>query len=123
MPVQETLDGIAELRGIAGMQIGGIVINMARHTVLSREELKTAPDVASMATALTAAGLHTTDALAAALADELTEHARHVELQDRERTELEAAGQPIYELPMIAEEIDLAALYRLAEELRDQGAA
>jgi anion-transporting ArsA/GET3 family ATPase len=123
MPVQETLDGIAELRGIAGMQIGGIVINMARPAVLSREELKAAPDVASMAAALTAAGLHTTDALAAALAGELTEHARHVELQDRERTELEAVGQPIYELPMIAEGIDLAALYRLAEELRDQGAA
>ena len=123
MPVQETLDGIAELRGIAGMQIGGIVINMARPTVLSREELKAAPDVAGMATALTAAGLHSTDELAAALARELTEHARHVELQDHERTELEAAGQPIYELPMIAEGIDLAALYRLAEELRDQGAA
>jgi len=123
MPVQETLDGIAELRGSAGMQIGGIVINMARPAVLSREELKAAPDVAGMATALTAAGLHSTDELAAALARELTEHARHVELQDHERTELEAAGQPIYELPMIAEGIDLAALYRLAEELRDQGAA
>ena len=123
MPVQETLDGIAELRGITGMQIGGIVINMARPAVLSREELKAAPDVAGMATALTAAGLHSTDELAAALARELTEHARHVELQDRERTELEAAGQPIYELPMIAEGIDLAALYRLAGELRDQGAA
>ena len=123
MPVQETLDGIAELRGIAGMQIGGIVINMARPAVLSREELKAAPDVASMATALTAAGLHSADELAMALTGELTEHARHVELQDRERTELEAAGQPIYELPMIAEGIDLAALYRLAEELRDQGAA
>ena len=123
MPVQETLDGIAELRGIAGMQIGGIVINMARPAVLSREELKAAPDVPSMATALTAAGLHSADTLAVALADELTEHARHVEMQDRERTELEAAGQPIYELPMITEGIDLAALYRLAEELRDQGAA
>ncbi len=54
---------------------------------------------------------------------ELSEHARHVELADRERTELEAAGQPIYELPLIAEGIDLAALHKLAAELRDQGAA
>ena len=123
MPVQETLDGIAELRGIPGMQVGGIVINMARPAVLSREDLKTTPDVAAMAAALTAAGLHTTDTLAVALADELAEHARYVELQDRERTELEAAGQPIYELPMVAEGIDLAALHRLAAELRDQGAA
>ena len=76
-----------------------------------------------MAAALGAAGLHDTDSLAAALAGELSEHARHVELADRERTELEATGQPIYELPLIAEGIDLAALHRLAAELRDQGAA
>jgi hypothetical protein len=44
-------------------------------------------------------------------------------LQDRQREELEATGQPVYELPLIVEGIDLAALYRLAGELRDQGAA
>ena len=123
MPVQETLDGIAELRAIAGMQVGGIVINMARPAMLSQEELKAAPDVPEMAAALAGAGLQDTSVLAAALADELTEHARHVELQDRERTELEAAGQPVYELPMITEGIDLSGLHRLAAELRDQGAA
>jgi anion-transporting ArsA/GET3 family ATPase len=123
MPVQETLDGIAELRAIPGMQIGGIVINMARPAMLPPEELKATPDVAAMAAALAAVGFHTTDTLAVALAGELTEHARHVELQYSERRELEAAGQPIYELPIIAEGIDLAALYRLAAELRDQGAA
>jgi anion-transporting ArsA/GET3 family ATPase len=101
MPVQETLDGIAELRSIEGMQVGGIMINMAPPTVLSREELKDLPEVAAMAEALAAAGLHS----------------------ERERTELEAAGQPVYELPLVIEGIDLAALHRLAAELRDQGAA
>jgi hypothetical protein len=123
MPVQETLDGIAELRNIPGMQVGGIVINMARPAMLTPEELKAAPDVPAMAAALTDAGLRDTGDLAAALADELTEHARHVELQDRERTELEAAGPPVYELPMITEGVDLSGLHRLAAELRDQGAA
>jgi anion-transporting ArsA/GET3 family ATPase len=123
MPVQETLDGIAELRAIPGMQVGGIVINMARPAVLTHEELKVAPDVPAMAAALTDAGLRDTGDLAAALADELTEHARHVEVQDRERTELEAAGPPVYELPMITEGVDLSGLHRLAAELRDQGAA
>jgi anion-transporting ArsA/GET3 family ATPase len=123
MPVQETLDGIAELHAIPGMQVGGIVINMARPALLSQQELKAAPDVPAMAAALADAGLRDSGDLAAALADELAEHARHVELQDRERTELEAAGQPVYELPMITEGIDLSGLHRLAAELRDQGAA
>ena len=123
MPVQETLDGIAELRSIQGMQVGGIVINMARPAVLSQQELKAPPDPAAMAEALRAAGLYDTDPLAAALAGELGEHARHIELADRERAELEATGQPIYDLPLVAEGIDLAALHRLAADLRDQGAA
>jgi hypothetical protein len=76
-----------------------------------------------MAAALADAGLRDTGELAVALADELAEHARHVELQDRERTELDAAGQPVYELPMITEGVDLSGLHRLAAELRDQGAA
>ena len=123
MPVQETIDGIAELRTIPGMQVGGIVINMARPAVLSAEELKAQPEVAVMSGALAATGLRNADTLAGELAAELAEHSRHVELQDRERTELEAAGQPVYELPMITEGIGLAALHRLAAELRDQGAA
>src|ERR1700733_14471575 len=118
MPVQETLDGIAELRAIPGMQVGSIVINMARPAVLSPEELKAAPDVPAMAAALADAGLRDTGDLAAALADELTDAARHVELQDRERAELEAAGQPVYELPMITEGVDLSGLHRLAAALR-----
>ncbi len=123
MPVQETLDGIAEMRAIPGMQVGGIVVNMARPAVLSRTELKAPPDLTAMAAALGAAGLHDTGSLAAALAGELAEHARHIELVDRERAELEAAGPPIYDLPLIAEGVDLAALHRLAADLREQGAA
>ena len=123
MPVQETLDGIAEIRAVPGMQVGGIVINMTRPAVLSRQELKAPPDQAAMAAALSSAGLYDTESLAAALAGEIGEHARHVELEDRERSELDAAGQPVYELPLIIEGIDLAALHKLAAELRAQGAA
>jgi hypothetical protein len=105
------------------MQVGGVVINMARPVMLSQQELKAPPDPAAMAAALGAAGLYDPDSLAKALAEELSEHARYIELADLERTELEATGQPIYELPLIAEGIDLAALHKLAAELRDQGAA
>ncbi len=123
MPVQETLDGIAELRAIPGMQIGGIVINMAQSAMLSPQELKAQPDLTGMSAALTEAGLHSTEQLAAALAEELAEHARRVELTDRQRIELEETGQPTYDLPLISEGIDLAALHRLAADLRVQGAA
>jgi len=123
MPVQETLDGIAEIRAIPGMQVGGIVVNMARPAVLSRRDLKDPPSQAALSQALAAAGLDAPDSLAAALAAEISAHARHIELTDRERTELEGAGQPIYELPLLVEGIDLAALHKLAAELRAQGAA
>jgi anion-transporting ArsA/GET3 family ATPase len=123
MPVQETLDGIAELRAIKGMQVGGIFVNMARPALLPQDALLVEPDQASLAAALKAAGLPEAEHLAADLAAELREHGATVAIQDRERAELDAAGQPIYELPLITEGIDLAALYRLAAELRNQGAA
>jgi anion-transporting ArsA/GET3 family ATPase len=123
MPVQETLDGIAELRAIKGIQVGGVFVNMARPTLLSPQSLAAEPDPAALAATFKAAGLPDAEQLAADLATELAEHGARVALQDRERAELDAAGQPIYELPLITEGIDLAALYRLAAELRNQGAA
>jgi len=126
MPVQETLDGIAELRGIKGIQVGGVFVNMARPAMLPREQLpgEGAPaPVDEIAQALKAAGLRDPEDLAEDIAAELTEHAQRLAVQDRERAELDAAGQPIYELPLITEGIDLAALYRLAAELKNQGAA
>jgi anion-transporting ArsA/GET3 family ATPase len=123
MPVQETLDGIAELRAIKGIQVGGVFVNMARPTLVPDHALMAAPDLASLVTAFKAAGLPDADRLAADLSTELREHGAQIALQDRERAELDAAGQPLYELPLITEGIDLAALYRLAAELRNQGAA
>src|SRR6201997_249774 len=74
MPVQETLDGIAEIRAVPGMHVGGIVVNMARPTALSQQELKARPDLAAMSAALGAAGLYDPASLAAAPAGEGTEH-------------------------------------------------
>ncbi|HEX3959085.1 MAG TPA: ArsA-related P-loop ATPase [Trebonia sp.] len=123
MPVQETLDGIAELRAIKGIQLGGVFVNMARPTLVPDHAQLAEPDTASLVAAFKAAGLPDADQLAADLATELREHGAQVTLQDRERAELDGAGQPLYELPLITEGIDLAALYRLAAELRNQGAA
>ena len=129
MPVQETLDGIAELHDQAhgGLQVGGIMINMMRPEVLSEAELTAARDGTldsdELAIGLKAAGLDDSRPLAVDLAADLAEHACAVELQRSERRRLAAAGQPRYDLPLIPDGMDLAGLYRLAAELRRQGAA
>jgi anion-transporting ArsA/GET3 family ATPase len=117
MPVQETLDGLAELRELTGdaIRAGGIIINMARPDG--------SLDVTELALGLKAAGISDNHGLAADLMTELRDHALQVALQDREREELLTAGQPHYELPMIPDGIDLAGLYQLAATLRKQGAA
>jgi len=129
MPVQETLDGVAELRDDAhgGLQVGGIMINMMRTPMLSQAELTAARngtlDTAELAMGLKAAGIEDSRSLARDLAADLAEHARAMELQRSERRRLAAAGQPRYNLPLIPDGMDLAGLYRLAEELREQRAA
>src|SRR5258708_12593956 len=81
MPVQEALDGIAELRGLAGgaIQVGGIMINMVRPTELDPGQLRAAAagsvDEHELALGLKAAGLDDNVRLAADLAPELTAHA------------------------------------------------
>jgi anion-transporting ArsA/GET3 family ATPase len=129
MPVQETLDGIAELRELTGGAIrpGGIIINMARPALLAEADLAAAAsgslDVAELSLGLKAAGISDNHGLAADLMTELREHALQVAMQDRERDELLTSGRPHYELPMIPDGIDLAGLYQLAAILRQQGAA
>ena len=129
MPVQETLDGIAELHELTDGAIrpGGIIINMARPALLDQADLAAAAsgslDAAELTLGLKAAGINDNHGLAADLMTELREHAQQVALQNRERDELLTAGRPHYELPMIPDGIDLAGLYQLAAVLRKQGAA
>jgi len=147
MPVQETLDGIGELRGVGqgGIQPGGIFVNMMRESELAGRKGagraspgkstpgKSTPgkatlgsktrDTHALEVALKAAGLGEDGTLAADLAEELADEARTARSQRAQRRLLDQAGQPCYELPLVTDGIDLAALYRLAEALRVQGAA
>ncbi|MET7439840.1 ATPase, partial [Streptomyces sp. NPDC005568] len=45
---------------------------------------------------------------------------RHV-LEHEQRAVLQESGLPLHELPLLAEGMDLAGLYELAKELRQQG--
>jgi hypothetical protein len=129
MPVQETLDGIAELRGLAqgGLQLGGIMINMVRPEDLTEDQLRAAAagtlDEHELDLGLKDAGIEDRRGLASSLATELTEHAQQALAQRDQRDRLAEAGQPRYELPLITSQMDLAGLYQLAAALREQGAA
>ena len=127
MPVQETLDGVAELTGL-GLQPGGIIINMVQPPLgLPADQLRAtaggAVDTAELAASLKAAGLDDDGRLAADLATELIAQARTITGEKAQRRRLAGAGQPRYDLPLIADGMDLGGLYRLAAALREQGAA
>ena len=124
MPVQETLDGIAELRA-AALPLGTVVINQSRQSELRPEDLQLAatrslPE-SRIADGLQRAGIDPTSAVIAALEDEAADHAARVALQDAERERLLDAGLPTLELPYLPGGIDLAAVYGLAEDLHSQG--
>ena len=120
MPVQETVDGVAELED-AALPVGGIVVNMTRQETVTGE--MGAMTVPALTEALSAAGLDPSPAMVAALVAEGADHAARIRLEATERAQIQALGRPVYELPFIAGGIDLAALYELADLLHDQGMA
>jgi anion-transporting ArsA/GET3 family ATPase len=127
MPVQETMDGIHDLRE-AGLPVGGVIVNMEQPPMLGADDLAAAAsgnlDVEEILRGVKAAGLeHDAEQIAAALAAEAADHARRTALQRREKERLESIDRPRYTLPLLSDGMDLAGLYDLAEALRAQGAA
>ncbi|CAL9467245.1 Putative ATPase [Streptomyces sp. enrichment culture] len=130
MPVQETADGIAELRG-ARLPVGRIIVNMVRPEVLDAADLdlvRTTPRTA-LAKSLSLAGLggarrggHA-ERLVDPLLAQAEEYAERYALEQEQRAVLGELGLPLHELPLLAEGMDLAGLYELATELRKQGIA
>ncbi|MFC8372096.1 MULTISPECIES: ArsA-related P-loop ATPase [unclassified Streptomyces] len=128
MPVQETADGIAELRA-ARLPVGRVVVNMVRPEVLDGDglELATAVPRSSIARALSSAGLggarrggHA-ERLVDPLLAQAEEYAERYALETEQRAVLTDLDVPLHELPLLAEGMDLAGLYQLARELREQG--
>ena len=127
MPVQETLDGIAELRSLRGIRPGGIIVNMARPLALPPGQVQAAADgnldQAQLALGLKLAGLEDSSGMAGPLAAELSAQAKTALGQELQQERLDTAGQPCYQLPWLSGDIGLAGLYRLAAALRQQKAA
>ncbi|OPF71980.1 ATPase [Streptomyces antioxidans] len=127
MPVQETADGIAELRA-DGLPTGGVIINMVRPAILDHEAVEVVANGqrTAVAKALSRAGLGgarrggMAERLVDPLLEQAREHAERVALERAQRAELTGLGVPLHELELLTDGIDLAGLYRLAADLRKQ---
>ncbi|MEU5837763.1 ArsA-related P-loop ATPase [Streptomyces diacarni] len=130
MPVQETVDGIAELRA-AGLPAASVVVNMVRAGLPGEDQLlaphrHTDELTGALARAFSQAGLGTAgggghaERLVAPLLEQGREHAERVALERGLRTELRAQGLPVRELGRLSEGVDLPGLYGLATALHDQ---
>ncbi|GGR85515.1 ATPase [Streptomyces humidus] len=130
MPVQETADGIAELRA-AKLPVGRVIVNMVRPEVLDEDRLELVRTVtrSSVARSLSTAGLGgarrggRAERLVDPLLKQAEEYAERYALEQEQRAVLGELGLPSHELPLLAEGMDLAGLYQLATELRKQGIA
>ena len=153
MPVQETLDGFAELRD-AGLPAGAVIVNQSRPVTLPRARLEEAAapgglDPAEFEGALREVGLVNGRTpgrrsgggrakpagaagtsgrpngadLAPALAALGTDHARRVLLESGQLKALASLDAPRYQLPLLADGVDRVGLGLLSAELRRQGAA
>ena len=126
MPVQETADGIAELRAV-GLPVGGVVVNLVRPRALPEETVALASagrlDKESVRADLERVGVSTTKALVDGLAAEARDHAERRALEESQRALVGQMGVPTYELERLAGGIDMGALYDLAATMRDQGLA
>lgn len=117
MPVQETADGIAELRE-AQIPIGGIVVNMVRRTEGAPIGK---PTKAEIAAGLSAAGVEPAPDLVRGLQLEARDRAARVALEDAQRERIAKLDRPTYDLPRLSNGLDRGALFQLADELTKQG--
>jgi anion-transporting ArsA/GET3 family ATPase len=126
MPVQETADGIEQLRD-AGLPVGGVVVNLVRPRDLKVKDLAAARkgtlDRAAVQADLDRAGLEVDPTLVDGLLIEARDHAERRGLEDSQRKLVKAMDVPAYELPRLSGGVDLGGLYELAASLKDQGMA
>ncbi len=124
MPVQETADGIAQLRE-AGLPVGAVVVNQVRPRDVAPDDLAAALsgrlDRGQLGADLEAAGVEVTDALLDGLVAEARDHAERRALEDAQRRLVADFDVPVVELPRLAGGVDLGGLYDLAATLDEQG--
>jgi anion-transporting ArsA/GET3 family ATPase len=121
MPVQETIDGVRDLRAVR-LPVGAVIVNQVRPPFLPEGQLRAAARGRlpgnQLRTGLRAAGLDPAPDLLASLTAEAADRATRILLEQSNRQELAELKLPMYELPLLSDEIELGELYRLAGLLR-----
>ncbi|GAB3587753.1 ArsA-related P-loop ATPase [Calidifontibacter terrae] len=120
MPVQETLDAVADLRTI-GLPLGNVIVNQERADLLSdtATTMLTADDAdwSALEGDLAAAGLRVGPTLVDGLTQAGRDLADRLTLQDRQRDDLSALKRPTYHLPMLPAGVEGGGLRQLADIL------
>jgi anion-transporting ArsA/GET3 family ATPase len=124
MPVQETIDGINQLREF-GLPVGGVFINLVRPQDLDDNErlelLEGRVANKRLATALKKVGLDVDSKTVTALLEEGRDHAERRALEDSQRALLAQLDVPTLELPKLPGGVEYEGLFDLAAVLREGG--
>jgi len=118
MPVQETVDGVEELRA-EKIPVGSVIVNMKRQPYDLPKRL-VRKDIAAE---LTEVGIAPAKELVDGLLDEAAAYRARIELEEREQKDLHELGLPMVELSQLPGQMDLGGLYNLAETLARSTAA
>jgi anion-transporting ArsA/GET3 family ATPase len=124
MPVQETVDGVAELRSI-DLPVGAVLVNMVRDAMLPEDAVDDAArgdlDRSELSRGLKTAGLDADSTAVEGLVAEAADHAGRVQLERRETEVLAELDRPTYRLPLLDDATELSGLFELASRLADEG--
>ncbi|EEP72141.1 anion-transporting ATPase [Micromonospora sp. ATCC 39149] len=112
MPVQETVDAIAELTQL-GFPVGRVIVNAARPPLPAGRPVT----AAELRRGLLAAGLPADRDTVAGLAAEARDQWIRRELEDSLRGDLAELGLPLTELPLLPDGVDRAGLAALSRVL------
>lgn len=129
MPVQETIDAIAELRAV-DLGVGAIIVNQVRDPLLTDDELSaisadTPADHEDLVEAvrgdLVGAGVKATKTMVRGLLEQAHDLADRVALQTQEDAVLAEQGLPLAHLPSLPGGVEDGGLRILADTLVEEG--
>ena len=120
MPVQETIDAVAELRALK-LPVGAIVVNQVRGDLLDDSELAATVDPTQLVSDCAAAGLDISPAIADGLVAQVMAHTERLAMEADHLATLTSVGLPVVTVPALLDGIDPDALRQIADVLTEQG--